>query len=155
MHSGRVVREFHRDGLRSRKKWDGIVAGGGCLRRDQEVCSRAARVGSEVKFSGVAGRKSENAVPWCSGDWLERTRMRPLCRELISDVIQRPRPLPESPFVVKKASKMRGRISVGMPQPLSAMVTRMPGVPVCQSVAGRQARMRQAGGSGECELSGF
>ena len=50
----------------------------------------------------------------------------PPCLLTMPRLTQSPRPVPRSPFVVKKGWKRWGRTSSAMPGPLSAMVTVAP-----------------------------
>jgi hypothetical protein len=60
-----------------------------------------------VYCSSSQGRKRVKTVPERFAASEERTRRLPLWRWTISWVIQRPRPVPLRPLVVKKGSKMR------------------------------------------------
>ena len=61
-------------------------------------------------------------MPRCAGFLLLRTRIFQPFFLTISDVTQRPKPVPVSPLVVTKGSNIVGRTSGGIPVPLSAMV---------------------------------
>ena len=61
---------------------------------------------------------------------------------MIPRLIHSPKPVPLSPLVVKKGSKMCEIVSVDIPAPVSAMVRVTPGRPVFQSVLLR-LRMRR------------
>src|SRR6185312_6221565 len=83
------------------------------------------------------GRKSVATVPFPT---LLRTVNLPLCLATIPFVIQRPRPLPPCPLVVKNGSNRRSKTSLRMPDPVSATVITSPFRPVVQSVAFRERR---------------
>ena len=53
--------------------------------------------------------------------------MVPPCFSMMPRLTQRPRPVPCSPLVVKKGSKMWSRASGSMPVPVSAIWMTMPG----------------------------
>ncbi len=92
--------------------------------------------GSICSWAPVAGMAMEKTVPdrpW--PQWL-RTRMVQPLRRMISLVTQSPRPVPVSPLVVTKGSKMVGRRPAGMPVPVSAMVRLDAGEAVVGSESG-------------------
>ena len=68
--------------------------------------------------------RREKAVPVRGGLAQLRTRIFQPLRLMISEVTQRPRPVPVSPLVVTKGSKIVGRTPGGIPVPVSAMVSR-------------------------------
>ena len=80
----------------------------------------------ETEFGGRFGRKTEKHVPPFSGCTLLRIRMDPPSRSAIPRATHRPSPVPVSPLVVKNGSKTRLALWAGIPQPLSARVTRSP-----------------------------
>ena len=73
------------------------------------------------------GKKTEKHVPECKACVLVRSRIIPSYFRRMSDVTQRPSPVPLSPLVVKNGSKMLVRTLAGMPGPSSATTTRSPG----------------------------
>src|ERR1700693_1866815 len=100
------------------------------LRRAQ-AAQRALRESAERTHHGYAtlalaefeGRKIEKAVPT---PWMLRTRRRPPCFSTSVWETHSPSPVPFSPLVLKKGSKILWRTSRGMPKPVSAITMRTP-----------------------------
>ena len=78
------------------------------------------------------GKKAEKQVPVRPARVTLRRRKVPPFFSTMPEVIHNPRPVPDSPLVVKKGSRTLPRMAAGIPGPLSATVTRNPRCPVRQ-----------------------
>ena len=77
-------------------------------------------------MTGLVARKTLSVVPWWSAAVELARSMVPPCLVMMPRLIQRPRPVPRSPLVVKKGWKRLARMCSGTPGPLSSMVMRTP-----------------------------
>src|SRR5439155_15981954 len=84
---------------------------------------------AEFYCTASTGRKIQKHVPWGRDCVLLWKWMLPPCFLTIPSATHRPRLVPLSALVVKNASKTLPRCSGGMPDPLSAIVTRTCGIP--------------------------
>jgi len=73
------------------------------------------------------GRKTLNAVPLHPLRSVLRKRIEPPYFWIMPRQTHNPSPVPLSPFVVKKGSKIRCRFSDEIPDPVSAITVRTPG----------------------------
>jgi hypothetical protein len=80
-------------------------------------------IDSREVFLTAEGKNTEIAVPLRTAPSVLRIVMLPPCFSTIPFTTHSPSPFPFSGFVVKKGSKILERFALGMPHPLSPIVS--------------------------------